>query len=167
MKSAVLLLAVAALTACTSQSADAPLNGKKLAPASEFSIKSFEGGELHLGSFASKVVVLNFWSSTCTSCRIEAPELEKAWREYRGKDVVIIGINVGDSEGDARRFISEFGITYPNAPDREGMMLFKYAVRVIPTSIFITRNSEIAHFYEGPLTQRQLVSLIEHTRGME
>lgn len=58
-------------------------------------------------------------------------------------------------------------LPYPNAPDKEGIMLFKYAVRVIPTSVFITRNSEIAHFYEGPLTQKQLISLIEHTRGME
>lgn len=166
-KMSAVLLAIVTFSACASPSVETQQKEVKLTAASEFSLTSFSGEELSLGKFAGKVVILNFWSSTCTSCRIEAPELEKVWKEYRNKDAVIVGINVGDGESDAKRFIGEFGVTYPNAPDREGIMLFKYAVRVIPTSVFITRSGEIAHFYEGPLTQKQLVSLIEHTREMK
>lgn len=75
-----LLFAIVGFSACVSQSGETQLRDEKLEPASEFGLKSFAG----------KVVVLNFWSSACTSCRIEAPELEKTWWEYRNKDVVII-----------------------------------------------------------------------------
>jgi peroxiredoxin len=122
-----------------------------------------EEGEITLDGLEGQVVVLNFWSSYCNSCRLEAPELERAWKSYRGRGVTFVGINVGEGTEDVARFVEEFSLTYPIALDTQGETLFFYGVRVVPSTVLVGRDGTIAFVYEGPLTERQLASLIDHS----
>lgn len=135
----------------------APLNE---GPAPDFSLQLLDGDQLSLTSLRDQVIVVNFWGSWCEPCREEAPILEKVWQEYQGQDVIFIGIAYKDTEGKARAFLDEFGITYPNALDPGNRVARAYRVQGVPETFFI-KNGEITSLYIGPLTEDQLVTRIE------
>ena len=129
-------------------------------PAPDFSLQLFDGGQLALADFRDRVVVVNFWASWCEPCREEAPILEKVWREYQDQGVTLIGIAYKDTEGKARAFLDEFGLTYPNGLDPGNRIARSYRVQGVPETFFI-KDGEIADLYIGPLTEDQLVARIE------
>lgn len=129
-------------------------------PAPDFNLQSFDGGQLSLAALRDRVIVLNFWASWCDPCREEAPVLEKAWQEYQGQGVVFVGIACKDTEGKARAFLDEFGITYPNALDSDNKVARAYRILGVPETFFI-KGGQITDLYIGPLTEDQLVTRIE------
>ena len=94
--------------------------GTPTAPA--FALERLDGdGELSLASLRGKAVVVNFWASWCCPCKDEAPLLEEGWQRWRDKDVVVLGVDVKDFRGDARRFMRRFGVTLPDRLRRQGL----------------------------------------------
>src|SRR5689334_14220317 len=62
--------------------------------APEFSLPSLRGPTVSLKGLAGKVVLVDFWAEWCEPCRKELPELEKLSREFGGKGVVVVSINI-------------------------------------------------------------------------
>ncbi len=133
-------------------------------PASDFSIQLFSGGTFSLAEQRGKVVLVNFWASWCPPCREEAPVLERAWRAYKDKGVVLVGVDVWDTEADARAFMKEFGITYPNGPDPNGEIAIEYGLTGVPETWFIDREGRLVRRWTGALTDRQISTFIEEAR---
>jgi cytochrome c biogenesis protein CcmG/thiol:disulfide interchange protein DsbE len=84
-----------------------------------------------------KAVVINFWASWCVPCREEAPLLEKTWRAYRDEGVVFVGVNTKDARSDARRFVKEFGVTYPIVRDLDQTLTRGFGVKGLPETFFV------------------------------
>jgi cytochrome c biogenesis protein CcmG/thiol:disulfide interchange protein DsbE len=123
-----------------------PLLGR---PAAAFSLALFDGGRFDLAEQRDKVVVMNFWASWCIPCREEAPVLEAAWQAHRDRGVVIVGVNVQDSEPAARAFIETFGLTFPNGPDPGGRIAIDYGVYGIPETFVVGRDGRIGYKHIG------------------
>jgi cytochrome c biogenesis protein CcmG/thiol:disulfide interchange protein DsbE len=79
--------------------------------------------------------------------------------------VVFLGVDIWDAEEDALRFIEEFSITYPNAPDTDGRVTTTYRVTGVPTTFFISRDGKVVRSWTGALSPRNLVSFIEQIKG--
>lgn len=127
-----------------------PLLGK---PASPFALTTFDGKPISLDSLRGQVVVVNFWASWCVpACYDEAPSLERAWRAYRDRGVVLIGVNIQDKEEPARRFLTQFGHTFPNAPDPSGRVSVDYGVYGVPETFFIDRKGQMRFKKVGSVT---------------
>ena len=109
------------------------------------------------------MVLVNFWASWCPPCREEMPAFEKAWQAYKDRGVVIIGVDIQDSEPDAISFLQETGVTYPSGSDRTGAITIDYRVSGLPTTFFVTRSGNIFKKWIGPLDDERLASFIEDT----
>lgn len=118
-------------------------------PAADFALRSFDGREVTLRQFRGRPVVMNFWASWCVPCRAEAPNLERAWQIYRARGVVFLGINVADTEADAREFIAVFNVSYLNIRDPSQHVMSVYRVTGIPTTVFVDRAGRIQRRYAG------------------
>lgn len=125
-----------------------PLIGRQ-APA--FALTLFDGKVIRLEDLRGKVVFLNFWASWCPPCRAEAKTLEAAWKKYKDRGVVFLGIDIQDIEEDARAFIQEFEITYMNGTDNTGRIAIDYGVWGIPETFFIDRQGRITYKHVGGL----------------
>jgi cytochrome c biogenesis protein CcmG, thiol:disulfide interchange protein DsbE len=113
-------------------------------PAPAFSLPQLDGkADLSLASLRGKTVVLNFFASWCAPCKREAPDLESLWRKYRSDGVVVLGVDSGDARGDARRFLSAHGITYPIVFDPGQKLAQPYALPGLPVTYVINPAGRI------------------------
>jgi len=136
-----------------------PLVGR---PAAPFSLTGFDGRPVSLEAHRGRVVVLNFWASWCfPACYEEAPALEAGWRAYRDRGLVVLGVDIQDTESAARKFISDFGLTFTNAPDPAGKVSIDYGVYGVPETFVIDRRGFVRAKHVGAITERFFRDTVE------
>jgi cytochrome c biogenesis protein CcmG, thiol:disulfide interchange protein DsbE len=110
-------------------------------------------------------VVLNFWASWCPPCRSEAPLLERAWRSLRAQGVVMLGLNMQDLTGDARDFMREFHVTYPNVRDESDDVAIDWGVAALPETFFVDARGRVVGHVIGAVSDSQLRAGISAARS--
>ena len=131
----------------------------KAAPA--FQVKSLDGKAYELASLKGKVLLLDFWTTWCSPCRREMPMLEKLHREFRDKDLVVLGLNVGEDRETIEKFLKEAPVSYAIAPAGDGEVVAAYQVSAFPTYVVIGRDGTIAAHQIGGSGEAKLYGLLE------
>ena len=109
-----------------------------------------------------RVVVVNFWASWCVpACYEEAPVLEQAWRDYKERGVTLVGINIQDKDEAARKFMSQFDFTFPNAMDPKGKVAVDYGVYGVPETFFIDKKGRIRERKVGAVNDETIRGHVE------
>jgi cytochrome c biogenesis protein CcmG, thiol:disulfide interchange protein DsbE len=123
-------------------------------------------GTLRFSSLRGKAVVVNFWASWCAPCKSETPRLEKAWRRWSARGVVLLGVNAGaeDFPSHARAFMRRYGVTYPNVRDN-GTLVRKFGLDGYPETFFVDRRGRVVEHIGREVSARELDSGIRAARG--
>jgi cytochrome c biogenesis protein CcmG/thiol:disulfide interchange protein DsbE len=128
--------------------------------APDFTLRRIDrSGTLELASLRGKAVVLNFWASWCVPCKGEAPLFESAWKRWRERGVVVVGVDSQDFTGDARRFARHFGLTYPLVHDGPGRTKDAYGVTGFPETFFVNRRGRLVGHLAGALASNDRATL--------
>ena len=142
-------------------------------PAADFAFEAYQGADLVGGETvqfsqiiaAGKPVVLNFWAAQCPPCRVEMPEFDHAWQAARDR-VLLVGLDVGPlinlgtrAEGEA--LVQELGVTYPVGTTSDATVMQRYQVLGMPSTLFITTQSQIVRQWTGSLDEAALNDLID------
>ena len=136
-----------------------PLVGR---PATSFTLPTVAGEPVSLEAQRGKVVVVNFWASWCyPACYEEAPVLERNWRAYRDRDVVVLGVDIQDKAEPAKKFIADFSLTFPNVLDAAGRVSVDYGVYGVPETFFIDRRGRIRAKHVGAVTDEAFRHQVE------
>jgi cytochrome c biogenesis protein CcmG/thiol:disulfide interchange protein DsbE len=121
-----------------------PLIGK---PTPEFSLPDLadESGATLVRSadFEGRLYVVNFWASWCVPCREEAPHLQSFYERWSARGVGMVGIVYNDVPGAAREFREEFGLTYPQALDPDGVTAIDFGVFGVPETFVIDQRGVV------------------------
>jgi len=113
-----------------------------------------------LENYRGKVVLLNIWGTWCGPCRAETPGLEELHNEYNSAGLEIIGLNVGDGNGEPETkemieaYRSRLKIEYQIATAVESIRTVRafYAItkaEVVPQSILIDREGRMRAVFVG------------------
>ena len=139
------------------------LDTADLDPAPDFTTSLYSGGtgQFTLSDQQGHPVVLNFWGSWCPPCRAEFPALQSAFDQYKEQGLVLFGVDVQDTEADAREFIDEQGTTFFTGPDLDGQITIDYGVLNFPTTFFITRDGKIYRKWISLIDDKNLTEIIE------
>ena len=113
-------------------------------------------GRVDLRELRGTPVVLNFWASWCPPCRAEAPVLERGWRDVRSQGVLFVGLDQQDATEDARDFLRQFSITFPQVRDPGKEVAQTWGVTGIPETFFITRDGDVVGHVVGAISSQQL-----------
>jgi len=140
-----------------------PLVGR---PAAAFTLSTLDGQPLSLADQRGKVIVVNFWASWCQpACYDEAPVLERSWRAYRDRGVIVVGVDVQDTVDAARKFVSDFSLSFPNVRDVGGKVSIDYGVYGVPETFFIDRKGVIRAKHVGAVTDETFRVEVERLLG--
>ena len=133
--------------------------------APDLNLVSLDGQPLQPADLRGRIVLLNFWASWCPPCKEEAQALEAAWKTQAGRDVLLVGVNLWDADADARAFLRQYGVTYPNAVDASGRLAIEYGVTGIPETFGINAEGVLVKRWIGPMTVSEVLGLIDAIRG--
>ena len=110
--------------------------------------------ETRLASLKGYPVIVNVWASWCGPCRYEFPFLQRVSVRY-GTRVAFLGLNAGDNEGDARRFLKKFPVSYPSYTDPNyKTVLALHAPQSLPSTLFFDRAGKVAFVHQGAYPTR-------------
>ena len=88
-------------------------------PVNDFMLPSATDGALiRLSDYAGKVVLINWWRTSCPFSQKETPRLVGLYQKYRDKGLVIIGISAESDDGvdtvvPIPEYVKRNGITWP------------------------------------------------------
>lgn len=124
-----------------------PIEKRKAFP--DLTGPTLDGSTLSTSTFKGKVMVVNLWGSWCGPCQAEAPYLEHANEAFKDKGVQFVGLNVRDNPPQAKAFVEDKQISYPNLVDGDDDKLLPKLVGVtslanVPSTIIVDRDGKIA-----------------------
>ena len=106
--------------------------------------------------FKGKALIVNFWASWCTSCRVEAQVIENYWRQHKDNDVVVLGIAIQDDLESTLSVAKDLQKTYAIGFDAHGDAAIDFGVTGVPETYFIDQKGLIVHKETGPLSAETL-----------
>jgi peroxiredoxin len=109
--------------------------------APEFELTDVQGKKWSLKKLRGKVVVLNFWFTTCIPCINEIPELNSLVQNYKDKDVVFLGLTF-NTKDQVKKFLTKHPFDYTLLPGSEEANK-KYNISSWPASMVIDKNGTI------------------------
>lgn len=160
---AVVALAAAGVLYLLVRPARAPGSGSGLAVGSrapDFTATTLDGRTVTLRELPARLVLLNFWGSWCPPCREEMPYFDEAYRRYRDRGLVVLGINLGESEVAVKAFLERVGVSFPVVIDRRGQLARLYDVVPLPTTYVIDAEGRIRARVAGVVPRQQLAAWV-------
>lgn len=119
--------------------------------AKDFSIPSVRDNTLiRLSDYSGKVVLINWWRTSCAWSQAEAPKLVTLYKKYQPKGFTIIGVSddTADTVAHAPAYLQKHGITWPVGYNDQGE--FMRDVRPLgqgdtPGNYLVTRSGKITY----------------------
>jgi cytochrome c biogenesis protein CcmG/thiol:disulfide interchange protein DsbE len=131
--------------------------------APDFSGPDLNGDVVRLSDQAGKVVIVDFWMTTCAPCKVEIPWFLEFAETYRTQGLTVIGVALSEGWDTVRPFLESNGVGYPVVLG-DDELADRYAVQVLPTTFLLDRRGSIAHTHEGlvnkELLREEIVALL-------
>jgi thiol-disulfide isomerase/thioredoxin len=104
---------------------------------------ALDGREVDLAKLKGKVVLVQFWSTSCGPCIGEMPHVLAAYEKLHPRGFEVVAISLDDRESTLRRFIAEKKLPWPQHFDGKGWsnkFAVQYGIFSIPTMWLIDQR---------------------------
>lgn len=110
-----------------------------------------------------KVVLLNFWYSTCGPCASEVPYMEEVYKEFKDKgEIIAVNNHPTDNNNSIQGFKDQYQLTFPMA-QAPAAWSNVFSIDGYPTTFVIDRYGVICLVEVGGITsKRPFLSIFEH-----
>ncbi len=133
-----------------------PAPGTKVGDlAPDFSLPDVRASDLlSLSDLRGRVVLLEFWRSTCSSCRSSMPAIEILREKFAADGLVVLLVSQDVTAADVRDFLDEQGYDDTMAVfDEGGTIRDVYGVELVPR-LFVIDRQGIIRYIDHPVRIR-------------
>ena len=113
-----------------------------------FKLNDLSGKTINSASLRGKVVVMNFYFTTCHPCLQEMPDLNKLEEKYQNKNVVFLAFALENS-AQLKSFLKKNKFLYTQIPNGEKYTKASFRIDMWPTHIVADQNGVIKYFSQG------------------
>jgi len=119
------------------------LTQKPQAPAATFT--TLDGKQLSLEQLRGKVVLVNFWATSCSGCVKEMPDMVKVYRDYKDRGFEIVAVAMSyDPPNYVASFVQSRQLPFPVSLDVSGEHARAFGdVQLTPTTFLIGKDGSI------------------------
>lgn len=124
---------------------------------------ALSGGNFSVADLRGKVVLVNFWATSCVSCVAEMPKLVEAWRRYapRGYETVAVAMSY-DHPNAVAAFARDRALPFRVALDAGGEVARAFGhVSVTPTTYLLDKSGRIVATYVGEPDWQEFQARVE------
>lgn len=126
-------------------------------PAPDFTVTDVHGNTHHLYEYldSGKVVVLDFFYTTCGPCQYYSPQVNLAYEKYgcNNAKVIFMAIDYGDTDAMVQAYDEEYDIEFPSVSGLDGggdEVVSDYGVFSFPTFYVIDSTKKIVDQIDPP-----------------
>ena len=127
----------------------------------DLTFQTLDNQEISSFNLKNKIVLVNFWASWCTPCRIEIPSLIELKNTYPSDSFEVIGVSTDDSPDVATRFSNFFEINYPVVMHSQELTYFFGPVSSIPRTFILDKDFNITYDLKGLHSFQDLQTIID------
>ena len=135
-------------------------------PAPRFRAKTTAGQQFNNESVKGKVVLFEFWTTWCKYCEEEAGLVDDIATEFKGKDLIVLAVNVLESDQKVKKYLAEHPRTVPIVLTKDTNLAAMYNAQVYPIYVVVDREGNIAAEQRGAGGERSLRRILRRA-GIE
>jgi peroxiredoxin len=137
------------------------ISTEKTAPDVVFT--SLNGEKITMQSLRGKVVMVNFWATSCTTCVKEMPEMVQTYNKYKDKGLDFVAVAMSyDPPNYVLNYAQTRNLPFKVALDTQGEVAKSFEdVKLTPTTYVIDKNGRIIKRYVGEPDFEALHQLLE------
>jgi peroxiredoxin len=115
-------------------------------PAPAVKVNDVQGQPFELASLAGKVVLVDFWGTTCVPCLAEFPNLRQLYREFHDRGFEIVGVSFDDSPATVESFATRTKLPWRMVMNVSSGELIsdRFRTRTIPALFLIDAQGVIS-----------------------
>jgi peroxiredoxin len=132
-------------------------------PAPDVTFISIKGDKISTESLRGKVVMVNFWATSCTTCVKEMPHMVETYNKYKAQGMEFVAVAMQyDPPNYVLNFTETRKLPFTVAIDSAGDIARQFGdVSLTPTTFLIDKNGRIIKRYVGEPDFPALHKLIE------
>lgn len=132
--------------------------GERLPEFTTTPLTTIDGKQLGQRDLQGKVVMVNFWATSCTSCVAEMPHLKQLYQDYRDQGFELIAVAMPyDQRPLVEKFRESRALPFPVVHDENNHHIPRFGrVTVTPTFMIYDRRGNKQYSWIGPMADEKL-----------
>jgi len=126
---------------------DVPIGNRAGERAPAFALPNQAGEIVQLADFLGYVVLVEFWSSSCSACQVAMPHLEELREEFADRGLVVVTITINRNAAGEWHYLAQNGYTQfvalRESDPTEKPTMSKYGASRIPHAVLIDHQGVI------------------------
>jgi len=131
--------------------------------APEVTFATLSGERLATSDLRGKVLLVNFWATSCAPCVAEMPRMIETYQKFapRGYEMIAVAMS-HDHPNQVAAFTQSRALPFKVVLDGEGAIAKSFGnVRITPTTFLIDKRGRILMQYQGEPQWSELHALVE------
>lgn len=106
-----------------------------------------DGVPFKLSDYRGKVVLLDFWYSSCRPCRAFFPRERSLVLRYKDRPFALLGVNTDNDRRSAKQCEVKEKVNWRSWFDGEGAIVSNWRVQYFPTVYILDTEGVVRHYF--------------------
>jgi cytochrome c biogenesis protein CcmG/thiol:disulfide interchange protein DsbE len=134
--------------------------------APDFTGVELDGSTFRMANQRGQWVLVNFFATWCTPCRLEDPQIQQFIDSHEGEPVQVVSVAFSDDADSIRDYWVKERNTWPVISSDTGLIALDYGVTKVPESYMVAPSGLVVAGFFGGVTAAGLDKVINENGGM-